>query len=253
MKASEVKDLLRDMHSDVSRWVTAEEVPVKTGGGSRRLDFVAMECWESRGHALWGFEVKVSKADLGREIRDPSKHTCFFECLDYYSIAAPEEIVDVNKVPEAWGIAVVRDNEIRWRRMPQPLHGDRLLDDIPKSFTASFARRAVACSGGQDACRQAREQGIEAGTKRAFEEAENKAKRLQESIDAYKVVFEELGLNPLKACCWTSFEKAVLEEYAAFRELSLSSIKRTIPNAIEQLKELASLLEINVDGKGNEL
>ena len=89
MKASEVKDLLRDMHSDVSRWVTAEEVPVKTGGGSRRLDFVAMECWESRGHALWGFEVKVSKADLAREIRDPSKHTCFFECLDYYSIAVP--------------------------------------------------------------------------------------------------------------------------------------------------------------------
>ena len=252
MKASEVKDLLRDMHSDVSRWVTAEEVPVKTGGGSRRLDFVAMECWESRGHALWGFEVKVSKADLGREIRDPSKHTCFFECLDYSSIAAPEEIVDVNKVPEAWGIAVVRDNEIRWRRMPQPLHGDRLLEEIPKSFVASFARRAVACSGGRDACRQAREQGIEVGKERAFEEAEYKAKRLQESLDAYKTVFKELGLDPLNAR-WADYERAVLEEYVAFRELSLSSIKRMIPSAIEQLKGLESLLEINVDGKGNEL
>lgn len=252
MKASEVKDLLRDMHSDVSRWVTAEEVPVKTGGGNRRLDFVAMECWESRGHALWGFEVKVSKADLAREIRDPSKHTCFFECLDYYSIAVPEEIVDVDTIPEAWGIAVVRDNEIRWRRMPQPLHGDRLLEETPKSFVASFARRAVASSGGRDACRQAREQGIEAGKKKAFEEAEYKAKRLQESLDAYETVFKELGLDPLNAR-WADYERAVLEEYVAFRELSLSSIKRMIPNAIEQLKGLESLLEINAEGKGNEL
>lgn len=252
MKAGEVKDLLRDMHSDVSRWVTAEEVPVKTGGGNRRLDFVAMECWESRGHALWGFEVKVSKADLAREIRDPSKHTCFFECLDYYSIAVPEEIVDVDAIPEAWGIAVVRDNEIRWRRMPQPLHGDRLLEETPKSFVASFARRAVASSGGRDACRQAREQGIEAGKKKAFEEAEYKAKRLQESLDAYETVFKELGLDPLNAR-WADYERAVLEEYVAFRELSLSSIKRMIPNAIEQLKGLESLLEINVEGKGNEL
>lgn len=252
MKAGEVKDLLRDMHSDVSRWVTAEEVPVKTGGGNRRLDFVAMECWESRGHALWGFEVKVSKADLAREIRDPSKHTCFFECLDYYSIAVPEEIVDVDAIPEAWGIAVVRDNEIRWRRMPQPLHGDRLLEETPKSFVASFARRAVASSGGRDACRQAREQGIEAGKKKAFEEAEYKAKRLQESLDAYETVFKELGLDPLNAR-WADYERAVLEEYVAFRELSLSSIKRMIPNAIEQLKGLESLLEINAEGKGNEL
>lgn len=252
MKAGEVKDLLRDMHSDVSRWVTAEEVPVKTGGGNRRLDFVAMECWESRGHALWGFEVKVSKADLAREIRDPSKHTCFFECLDYYSIAVPEEIVDVDAIPEAWGIAVVRDNEIRWRRMPQPLHGDRLLEETPKSFVASFARRAVASSGGRDACRQAREQGIEAGKKKAFEEAEYKAKRLQESLDAYETVFKELGLDPLNAR-WADYERAVLEEYVAFRELSLSSVKRMIPNAIEQLKGLESLLEINAEGKGNEL
>lgn len=252
MKAGEVKDLLRDMHSDVSRWVTAEEVPVKTGGGNRRLDFVAMECWESRGHALWGFEVKVSKADLAREIRDPSKHTCFFECLDYYSIAVPEEIVDVDAIPEAWGIAVARDNEIRWRRMPQPLHGDRLLEAIPKSFAASFARRAVACSGGRDVCRQAREQGIEAGKKRAFEEAECRAKRLEESLDAYETVFKELGLDPLNAR-WADYERTVLEEYIAFRELSLSSIKRMIPSAIEQLKGLESLLEINVDGKGNEL
>lgn len=252
MKAGEVKDLLRDMHSDVSRWVTAEEVPVKTGGGNRRLDFVAMECWESRGHALWGFEIKVSKADLAREIRDPSKHTCFFECLDYYSIAVPEEIVDVDAIPEAWGIAVVRDNEIHWRRMPQPLHGDRLLEAIPKSFVASLARRAVACSGGRDACRQAREQGIEAGKKKVFKEAEYKAKRLQESLDAYETVFKELGLDPLNAR-WADYERTVLEEYIAFRELSLSSIKRMIPSAIEQLKGLESLLEINVDGKGNEL
>lgn len=252
MKASEVKDLLRDMHSDVSRWVTAEEVPVKTGGGNRRLDFVAMECWESRGHALWGFEVKVSKADLGREIRDPSKHTCFFECLDYYSIAAPEEIVDVDTVPEAWGIVVVRNNEIRWRRMPQPLHGDRLLEETPKSFAASFARRAVACSGGRDACRHAREQGIEAGKKRAFEEAESKAKRLQESIDAYEMVFKELGLDPLNTR-WTSYERAVLKEYEEFRKLSLPSIRRAIPSVIEELRALEGLLEISADEKGDEL
>lgn len=252
MKASEVKDLLRDMHSDVSRWVTAEEVPVKTGGGNRRLDFVAMECWESRGHALWGFEVKVSKADLAREIREPSKHTCFFECLDYYSIAAPEEIVDVDTVPEAWGIVVVRNNEIRWRRMPQPLHGDRLLEETPKSFVASFARRAVACSGGRDACRQAREQGIEAGKRRAFEEAESKAKRLQESIDAYEMVFKELGLDPLNAR-WTSYERAVLKEYEEFRKLSLPSIRRAIPSVIEELRALEGLLEISADEKGDEL
>lgn len=74
----------------------------------------------------------------------------------------------------------------------------------------------------------------------------------KESLDAYETVFKELGLDPLNAR-WADYERAVLEEYVAFRELSLSSIKRMIPNAIEQLKGLESLLEINAEGKGNEL
>ena len=66
------------------------------------------------------------------------------------------------------------------------------------------------------------------------------------------MVFKELGLDPLNIR-WADCERAILKEYVEFRKLQLSSIKRAIPKAIEELRALEGLLEICVEEKGNEL
>lgn len=239
MRAAEVRSALCDMHSEAGRWVTAEEVQLQMGPSHRRLDFVAMDCWESRGYALYGFEVKVSKADLKREIQDPSKHTCFFDCLDYFSIAGPSAIFDLKAIPDKWGVCAIEGGKARWLRKPSPLHGDEMISKVPKGFMASFARKAVADSGSQKKIHEARMRGIELGRQKEVEAQALRTSRLERELEGYRAVYDSLGLSHPYFGEW---EKSCLEDYAAFKRLNLDRLAGAISGVIEGLGELDALI-----------
>ena len=56
------------------RYAIAEHVQSSAGFDARRVcDFMALDLWPSKGLELHGHEVKVSRSDWLRELREPAK------------------------------------------------------------------------------------------------------------------------------------------------------------------------------------
>ena len=105
--SSHIKALLRNRYP-IDEWALAFEVAPETGGGTRRADAVAMNMWRSRGHAIHGFEFKVSRSDWLRELKDPSKADAVAQYCDYWWLVVDgDHILKENELPEGWGLLTV--------------------------------------------------------------------------------------------------------------------------------------------------
>lgn len=144
-KSKDIVSLLSKRFSDSRQYTFATEVGDSTGTNqTRRIDFCVMNHYVSNDFAIEGIEIKISKNDLMSEIKQPEKHNIFFENLNYFSLACPHYILDkktIEIIPYHWGIYIVKDNVLRVKRKPIPLH-DKKIEKINKSFMASFLRRA---------------------------------------------------------------------------------------------------------------
>jgi hypothetical protein len=88
---------------------------------TRHADAVAIGIWPSTGHQVHGFEVKVSRGDWLRELKDPSKADGWFEACHGWWLATPPDIVKRADLPTGWGHVVVKpDGEIRVSISPEP-------------------------------------------------------------------------------------------------------------------------------------
>lgn len=80
---------------------------VRDGAGfsaSRSCDAIAISTWPSRGLELMGFEIKASRADWLREVRNPEKADTFsVVCDKFYVVADGKDIVQPDEVPASWG------------------------------------------------------------------------------------------------------------------------------------------------------
>lgn len=96
-------------------WAYFEEVRNKTGYGAgpeRSADAVAMSLWPSRGLLLHGFEVKASRADWLRELRDPSKADAFIRYCDHWWLVTEPDVVEDGELPPTWGHLVRRKSKL---------------------------------------------------------------------------------------------------------------------------------------------
>jgi hypothetical protein len=68
---------------------------------------MALSLYPSNGLALHGFESKISRADLKKELLDPSKAAEFSEYCDYWwLVLSSEELMAGLQCPESWGVLV---------------------------------------------------------------------------------------------------------------------------------------------------
>ncbi len=126
------------------RYVTA--VQVHNGAGfqySRKLDAIVFDTWPSAGLSMHGLEIKVTKADLRRELQNTKKFSDFADRLDKFSIIAPKGLVDLNLLPPQWGLYIPDGkNGLRARRKPLMLHSEKR-SEISRSMAAAFVRALV--------------------------------------------------------------------------------------------------------------
>jgi len=118
-------------------WALMQEVAPRTGGGTRYADAVAVNLWSSRGHAVHGFEIKVSRSDWLRELKQPEKAEDVYQFCDHWWIVAPRGVVKDGELPPTWGLLEVRDTGLVQqtaapRLTPKP---------ITREFFASLMRR----------------------------------------------------------------------------------------------------------------
>lgn len=197
---------LKDMYSDANQYVCAAEVSPRTGAWERRIDFLVMNCYDSEQLKIQGYEIKISKADLKRELEDPDKHAVFFDAIDFYWLIAPKEVVDnIDLIPPKWGVrAVSRDENgkisSRTVRKPACLHDEQMYSrKIRKSFMASFCR-AISKQSLTKAELYRKQRDLEDEIRKKLEsELTNGGRIVQdwklESLERCRRLVDDLGLN----------------------------------------------------------
>jgi hypothetical protein len=98
---------------DAPRYVCAEHVRVRAGFDTRTADFIAVDTWESSMRRGWltvhAVEVKVSRPDWRRELKDPSKAAQGMRYASHCWLAVPDPaIVRDGELPPGWGLLAVR-------------------------------------------------------------------------------------------------------------------------------------------------
>jgi hypothetical protein len=86
--------------------------------GDRRADMVAIGLWASRGCPIVGIEIKESRSDWLRELRDPAKmEKLWRHCSSVYLAVSDPDIVK-DDLPDGWGLLVPRGNSMVTKRRP---------------------------------------------------------------------------------------------------------------------------------------
>lgn len=235
MNAEEIRTALHRRYSDARRFVVAEEVGTTTGGACRRIDMIVLDCFKSNRFRIDGFEIKVSTSDLRHELENPSKHTSFFEIIDFFTLVVPRGVIEpvYDAIPKAWGILIVEDNgTTRYRRRPLTLN-DEVARCVPRGFFASFVRNVQDHQPAQkaisDAFWRGRAEGEES-QKRMCEELRRRMRDVSEDVRRYEKMFDNL------APCGDMDE--VIAEFNAFRKLNVKALEKNVDFAIMRLQEL---------------
>ena len=248
----EIRVLLRERYSDQMRYSVAEEVGNACGiRQERRLDMVIVDNYKGSTSGIHGFEIKVSKADLRKELQDSSKHNIFFPSLDYFSLVAPKEIVDESLIPKSWGLYYVKcdpDGEARiyTRRKPLSLH-DGPKDTIPKDFAISLMR----CLSNQSPSQAQLEKVQKDARKHAllelhYDPTYMRAKQNEEKLKAYEELEKRFRL-------WRPEDvERAMDEFEHFVRYNPKELLRLIDRARRDIECLEEFAKEQLVEKGDE-
>ena len=253
--AKDVLALLRERYSNAGEWVCASEVQRTTGRSDRRYDFVAMNCWKSNSYKIEVVEIKVSKSDLRRELEEPEKHNVMFDDIDYYSLAAPDKIIDMSIIPPKWGVYAVVDGKLVVRRKPLALH-DEPRTTLSRAFAASFMRAASAQNMERTLLADEKKKSFDEGFKRGRESCgfsaneRDEFERLREEYSRVQNILYSLGLYSILGKSeesqhkveWLKKAKNIVETLDVGNlNYSLNNMKRAIgemENTMQDFKKL---------------
>lgn len=143
MNSQDVHELLRRRYAATSpgngpRYVLAPEVRNRAGfSANRAADLLVMDTWESGPVRLIGHEVKVSRSDWLRELKDPSKAEAFIPHVsEWWLVVGDPKIVKDGELPEGWGLLAPAGDSLRAivkaKRKPQT--------EIPTTMLAALMR-----------------------------------------------------------------------------------------------------------------
>lgn len=115
------------------------------GYAGRIADYVAIDTWASSGFPVHGHEVKVSRSDWLRELKDPSKAEAIAQHCDFWWLVVSHmRVVEHSSlVPDGWGL-MVADGRGGLRVARQAVQ--RPTDGLPRGLVAGLVR-AVAQKG----------------------------------------------------------------------------------------------------------
>lgn len=159
---------------------------VRSGTGAnfaRTCDGLAMGVWPSRGLTLLGFEIKASRQDWIKELREPAKAERFCRFCDrWYLVVSDEKIVQPGELPATWGLMAPKNGRLTIRTEAPPLSPE----PISRTFLASLMRHLNDASPLETALKQeatrAYQQGLAAGRAEAGRPHEMELRRVTSEL-----------------------------------------------------------------------
>lgn len=194
LDADEVYRRLAARH-EFPEWLFFREVPFdgETSGTMRLADAVALPTYQSRGYVLDGFEVKVTRSDWLRELKEGAKADAIAKHVDRFWLVLGDGSIAIDEeVPPAWGILVPHgDDGLRARRPAKMLREVRR--PWPRDLLVTLARKAYknARDHHEASSRAAFDRGYESGLEAGKREAGNAPAK----AEAYDAIAEVLGFN----------------------------------------------------------
>lgn len=222
---------------DGPEWVRFAEVSNSTGHrANRRADAICMNIWPSKGYAIHGYEIKVSRADFIHEMKNIAKAEAIGQYCDFWWLAAPKGMIDPKEVPEAWGLIELQKNGLRIKKQAPKKDAPPTL---PRDFMSALLRRSRDQDDAYIATmleRKAEQQEanlkreIELRNKRAREQAEKNAEWIAQFEDTLGVRFSE----------WEAPE-AMAQRLKVAKSLELGSLTRMMTVCAQVVKEISDL------------
>jgi hypothetical protein len=110
---------------------------------NRTIDALAMSLWPSRGLEIHGHEIKVSRSDWLRELKDPAKAEAFTDMCDrWWIVAGDAKIVAAGELPPTWGLMVATGRGLKITVQAPELPPTEA-PWMPKTFLAALLRSAT--------------------------------------------------------------------------------------------------------------
>ena len=169
LNASDVIRLLAKRY-DHEAWVFLEQVANATGSdATRTADAIAMGLWPSRGLDILGFEVKVSRSDWIKELKDPSKADKIQRYCDFWWVVVGDaSIIHDGEMPLNWGLlAPTRGNTTLKVIKSSPRLKPK---KISKKFLASILRNLDRQQSHRSALKKATKSAFDEGKRVGFKE-----------------------------------------------------------------------------------
>lgn len=221
---------------DGGEWALFWEV-----GDGRRADALAMNLWRSRGYAVHGFELKVSRGDWLKELKVPAKSDAVMKYCDRWWVVTPAKLIGTAELPEGWGLLELRGDRLV-QKVPAPkLRNPRPLD---RAFMSQMLRRDASPQLEIERLRHA--EAIKRVQETVAEQVEAGIRdRLRESAE-YRIKYESL-LEALGGNEWSTYpdevkrivravmSAGVLSTYGGMNELrkTLDNMLTRVDNAIK--------------------
>lgn len=178
----------------------------KTGANANRYaDAVIMGLWPSRGLSVEGFEVKVSKSDLRKELRTPEKAEAIAKyCDKWWLVLGSKDLLDgVGLIPENWGVLAPEEGTQKLKVVQKSVK--QKAEDLSREFMASCFRRAQEdivegrLEDNENVWDNGYDQGYSEGYDKAIKNGKNMRERQIEKIEELKDIIdtfkEETGID----------------------------------------------------------
>ena len=247
VKKVTAKDVLSAIFARHSgpEWCRFAEVSQSTGAASgRRADAVCLNVWPSKGFAIHGFEIKVTRADFLHEMKDITKADAVGKFCDFWWLAAPKGIVSVDELPASWGLMELHANGLKINKQA-PKRENPV--EFTRGFTASLLRKSRDADDIYIQTRLTQErEAMKADLQRELidrnKRVRARAEKDAEWIDKFEELFGERFLD------WNTPEAAV-ERIRVAESLKFGNISRLMLACAGVVDEIGKLGKALPDGR----
>lgn len=221
---------------------------VTDGAQKRRIDFLAVNLWQSRGRLIEGVEIKVQRRDWLRELAR-EKADAWFGVSDRWWIAAPPGVIKREELPPSWGYLEARKHGPSAFRLYVEREAEKLQprEAWPEWMVMRLLTRGEDRRKAQpEEIQEARDEGFESGTRYGKATAESQGYKDDGSRAALSELVQVLGGRELH---WRPHEERIAQIRRAVKLLDSGQLDNYARNMLRLYRQAGDAVEAALDGK----
>lgn len=158
-------------------WVFMKTVANRLGGPTNYADAMALSLYQSTGRELHGFEAKVSRGDVLRELKSLGKSDSLGRYCDrwWLVVESADLVLADDLIPPTWGVLARHSHGTKVVRKAEKIEPE----PWGRDFVAGLLIRAKESMAEDTALGKEYDRGYEAGEKRVRESIESRERHLQ--------------------------------------------------------------------------